>query len=447
MNERSREAALPGGFSTLEEADGIWQYAPTIRFFRFILRLFVYLRRLDRVHSTESPIRCSAAENFSLVQGGLTHRLAIRLRLADRTKSFPLREVLVAISITWLPLLILTLIEGSAYGHGIKISFLGDYSTNIRFLVTLPLLILAELWIDPHIREAVLHFVDSRLILPDQIPAYEEVLYRTIRLRDFWLPTIVVLLLAYGPSFWASGEILIRETSSWHYAPNVSDPKIGWAGLWFSFVSIPLYRLLLFRWVWLFIVWAVFLWRVTRLPLNCIPSHPDRAGGLGFLCHTALFFGIVIFATQASLAGAMANMLAYEGSTLPDLQFLIAGACILSIALTVAPLLMVSRKLFEVKQQGLFEYGTLGVAYADGFHRKWIRGERPSGEALLGSADIQSLADLGGSYEIVENMKVWLVDHEILLKLAVPALLPMLILIATATPADEILKALVHLLA
>lgn len=367
--------------------------------------------------------------------------------MANRTKAFVVREVLVAISITWLPMLILSLIEGTAYNPEIKISFLGDYSTNIRFLVTLPLLILAERWVDPHVREAVLHFLDSRLVLPEQIPAYEDLLYRTIRLRDFWIPTVLIILIAYVPSFWESGELLLRETSSWHYLPNSPNPSIGWAGLWFSFVSIPLYRLLLFRWAWLFIVWAVFLWKVTSLPLNCIPSHPDRAGGLGFLCHTALFFGIVTFSTQATLAGAMANMIAYEGRTISDLQFLIAGACILSIALTAAPLLMVSRKLFEVKQRGLFEYGTLGVTYADGFHRKWIHGEHSNDEALLGSADIQSLADLAGSYEIVENMKTGLIDHEVLLKLAVPALLPMLFLIATATPAEEILRALIHLLA
>jgi hypothetical protein len=32
-----------------------------------------------------------------------------------------------------------------------------------------------------------------------------------------------------------------------------------------------------------FFIWYRFLWQVSKIPLNLIPTHPDRAGGLGFL--------------------------------------------------------------------------------------------------------------------------------------------------------------------
>jgi hypothetical protein len=387
-------------------------------------------------------------ETFSLVKGGLIHGVRVRLKLATEGSRVVWREGTTAAALTWLPLLVLSLIEGVAFGHGIKIPFLGDYSTHTRFLITLPLLIAAESIIDPHIRESVRHFVSAGLVTRELIPAYGSVIRRTLRLRDSWVATLVLLLIAYGPSFWASGEIIsVGETSTWHYTQVGTGPRVGWAGLWFSFVSIPLYRLILFRWLWLLIIWTVFLWRTGRLRLNCVASHPDRAGGLGFLTHTELFLGLVTFAISSSLAGAFANQLFYEGKTVSDLKFLMAGACALAIVFTVAPLLVLTPRLFKVKQRGLFEYGSLGVEYVDRFNRKWIRGERSTEDKLLGSADIQSLADLGNSHEIVHEMKIVLIDHEILLQLAIPALLPMLVLIATATPAEEILKALLHLLA
>lgn len=391
--------------------------------------------------------KCAPAENFLLVRDGWIHELEVRLKLASLGPARLWREVLLAVIVVWAPLLILSLVEGVAYGGGLKIPFLRDYSTHIRLLISFPLLIASKALIDAHVREAVLHFVEARLVLPEHFPAFERTIQRTLRLRDSWVAGVVLILLAYGPAFSNTGELVgVSEASTWHFISS-SDGQLrtGLTGLWFSFVSVSLYRLLLARWIWLFIVWAIFLWRVTRLPLNCRPSHPDRSAGLGFLGHTALFFGIVAFATQTAMAGAFANMLAYEGKTISDLKFLILGTCVLTVAFTIAPLVVVSLKLFRVKQQGIFDYGKLGVTHAEGFDRKWIRGERAPGEDVVGSPDISSLADLKSGYEIIENMKIFLIDHELLLRLAMPAVLPMLVLIATAIPAEEILLTLLHL--
>jgi hypothetical protein len=80
------------------------------------------------------------------------------------------------------------------------------------------------------------------------------------------------------------------------------------------------------------------------------------------------------------------------------------------------------------------------------FEAKWIRGARPEQEPLLGTADIQSLADLRNSFSVVQDVKVVLINKEILLGLAIPAILPLFPVLVITTPMDEILQAVVKLL-
>lgn len=70
------------------------------------------------------------------------------------------------------------------------------------------------------------------------------------------------------------------------------------------------------------------------------------------------------------------------------------------LIILLAPLLVFSPKLLMTKRRGLLEYSALANEYTQSFDRKWIRKENPEGELLLGSADIQSLADLGNSFEL-----------------------------------------------
>lgn len=91
---------------------------------------------------------------------------------------------------------------------------------------------------------------------------------------------------------------------------------------------------------------------------------------------------------------------------------------------------------------GLREYGALATAYTGSFHHKWVQGDNPEQEKLLGTADIQSLADLSHSYEIIEQMKPIPIDPRTLLQLVILALLPMAALLLTVMPLKDVLKLL-----
>jgi hypothetical protein len=97
--------------------------------------------------------------------------------------------------------------------------------------------------------------------------------------------------------------------------------------------------------------------------------------------------------------------------------------------------------LFRTKHKGLVEYGTLAQRYVREFDCKWVRG-RASDEALLGSADVQSLADLANGFEVISGMRLVAVDRRTVLALALAIVLPMVPLIFTVFSPSEVIALL-----
>jgi hypothetical protein len=344
--------------------------------------------------------------------------------------------------------LLLSLLQGLAIGPYVRIPFLRDIAVNVRFFIGLPLLVIAEALIDPRLNHCVRHFVRSGLVDAANLPDFERTILKVIRLRDATLPSILLVVAAFAPSFWyKKTEMISYGITSWHGIPTPTGESLSLAGWWFGIISLPLFRLLLFRWIWLIFLWAVFLRDVSKLRLGCVAIHPDTAGGLEFLTHAQLVFGFIGFINSAVIAGAFGNAIAYEGATVNSLKFLIIAFCVLVIVVISAPLLAVTPLLIKIKKRGIFEYGSFGTAYSQAFERKWVSpGTHSTDETLLGSADIQSLADLYNSFSVVREMKVVLIDKKVLLGLAFPVLLPMIPLIVLATPADELVRAVLKLL-
>jgi hypothetical protein len=113
----------------------------------------------------------------------------------------------------------------------------------------------------------------------------------------------------------------------------------------------------------------------------------------------------------------------------------------------VGPVLVFVPKLLVLKQRGLMEYSTFANRYTQAFHRKWIEEIEPSKEPMLGSGDIQSLADLGNSFEIIRKMRIVPVELRDFLAMVLPGLIPALPLAATVMPVGDIIKGLLKLVA
>jgi hypothetical protein len=223
-----------------------------------------------------AQIRSSVAEHFSLTRGGPMHWLLVRLRNAGDDRRLVVRRALAVVLITWLPLLLFSLLQGSAWGREIKIPFLRDFAVNVRLLITVPILILAESGIDWRWHTLVLQFLRSELVNQETLPSFEAILKRTMDWRDRVLPEAVLAVVAFLPSiFFLKTELLMTGTSNWHSLGSGAESAAGW---WFNLVSTPIFRFLLLRWFWRMFLWASLLWSVSRINLFLVATHTDLAG-------------------------------------------------------------------------------------------------------------------------------------------------------------------------
>jgi hypothetical protein len=148
----------------------------------------------------------------------------------------------------------------------------------------------------------------------------------------------------------------------------------------------------------------------------------------------------------ALLAGLIANRIFYLGAALPDFKIEIAVLVIFLLCAVLGPLLAFAPQLAQAKRTGNREYGTLAQRYVREFDAKWLRGGAPADELLVGSSDIQSLADLGNSFEVVRTMRLAPVTKEAILQLAAATLVPVVPLALTMMPLEELLKRLLGIL-
>ncbi len=385
------------------------------------------------------------SQPFLLMEGGPFFNLQKRFGLIKEKSARIKRRALMAALITWLPLVVLAVVQQRALGH-VPVPFIRDFSTYTRFLLTVPLLILAENILGPRIADAALHFVTSGLVIEKDYERFDHFVGQGMHARDSVVAEVVIAVLAYCLSIFSFIKTAVH-VDTWYATQTDHGGVLTLAGWWMIGFCMPLLQFLMLRWLWRLFLWFQFLARVRSLNLQLFPTHPDEAGGLGFVGETQRFFGILLFAFSIAAAGVLANDIVYDKVPLKIFAPAIAAYAVLALIVVAAPLALFAGTLLKTKRHGLHEYGTLATQYTGSFHRKWIEGENPAGDALLGTGDIQSLADLGNSFSIIEKMKPIPIDPIGLLHLVVASLLPMVPLLLTVMPLGELLKLLFKLVA
>jgi hypothetical protein len=88
----------------------------------------------------------------------------------------------------------------------------------------------------------------------------------------------------------------------------------------------------------------------------------------------------------------------------------------------------------------------LAERYVREFDAKWLRGGAAADERLMGSADLQSLADLSNSFEVVRSMRIVPLTWDAIVQLIGAILLPLAPLLLTMIPVEELLDRVVGIL-
>lgn len=381
--------------------------------------------------------------DFSLVLGGPLFQLLRRAHLADDALMIVRQRVIVIALVAWLPLLVLSVIEGHSLGGTVAVPFLLDAEVHIRFLVAMPLLIAAEVVVHRRMRPLVQQFLERNLVPESAMMRFEATIASAFRLRNSALAEVLLIAFVYGVGIlivWR--QYMALDAPTWYGTPSVDGPKLSLAGIWYGYVSLPIFQFLLCRWYYRLFIWARFLWQVSRIELSLVPTHPDRVGGLGFLSNTVYALTVLAVAHGALLAGPLANRIFFTGAVLTQFKAEIAVVVVFLLCAILGPLLVFAPQLAQAKRKGLREYGTLAERYVREFDAKWLRGGAPADEAFVGNADIQSLADLGNSYEVVRTMRLAPITKEAILRLAAATLVPVAPLLLTMMPLEELLKVL-----
>jgi len=383
--------------------------------------------------------------DISLVLGGPLYQFFRKAKLSGPAGEMLWRRIVAVTMVAWLPLPILTLIGGQAL-HGIKVPFIYDVEAHVRFLIALPVLIAAEVMVHYRLKPGIQGFVAQRIIDPGDMPKFLDAVESARRLRNSNSLEFGLIVLVYVIGVWVWWNGVAVESASWFATPGDSRFSLTLAGYWYAFVSIPIFQFILLRWYARFFIWSRFLWRVSRLKLRLLATHPDRAAGLGFLGLSTYGFGPILFAQGALLAGLIASRVMYEGQDLLSFKMEAGAFVIAFVFLVFSPLFVFAPKLARARRRGLREYERLGARYVDEFHQKWVCGGAPKGEDILGTGDIQSLADLGNSYNVVRETRPVPFAWTDVVRLAVSAAAPLIPLALTVLSLRELVTKLVKII-
>jgi len=379
-------------------------------------------------------------QEFSLF-GGPLHRLGRRLALVHNGTN-TVRLGLALGLLAWGVLILLALLQG----FGNKVFSLAVIGVHVRLLAAIPLFFVCETWVVPRMAEFIRNIVCSGLVPETELPTLASDIRRVGRMKDSWLAEVLFLLLAFTLPLIETVANLPGRTGNWALILAQAGGRLTLINGWYLMFCLPLFRFLMLRWLWHLGLWWYFLWRVEKLKLHLIPTHSDGAAGLGYLEVVQEHFIPLVLAISAVLSASFAEGIFSGTMAFETLYSLIPMVLLLVAVLFIGPLVMFSRKLWVCRSTGLNEYMAMASRYVHAFDRKWIRDEQASGESQLGTADLQSLADLTNSVNAVRGMRWIPVGQRLMTGLAASVIVPLLPLFFLKYPVDQLAVRLFQML-
>lgn len=383
-----------------------------------------------------------------LAPGWPAIRLIQSIGVRRKKESQSLAQRIVAlVVVTWVPMFLFALLQGQALGPTPRESFLLDFAVYARLFVGLPILVASDVIVGARLRAAGLQFVRGDFIRPEDIPAFEQAVARLARLRESLMATLVIVGLAALGAWTLTIEAVNGVgTSGWRSVvlPHGHDLGYSLAALWNHLVAVPVVLFLLYRWLWRILIWTIFLLDVARLDLQLVPTHADKAGGLGFLEVAHESFGGLAFVMSAVISAGAAFRIVYEGANVTSFGFPLVILIAITQLLFLGPLIVFCPALARSRRTALSSYGALVDGYNRAFQKKWVEAT-PTDEHLLGSSDIQSLADLGNGFRFVSEMRITPFGRRSVVQLILAVVLPVIPLLLLVVPTTQIVGTLLKL--
>jgi len=187
-----------------------------------------------------------ATRPFLLVECGPLFELEARIGLIRKDAHQTARRAFLAALFAWFPLLVLSSLRGMAFGHKVLVPFLADFSAWSRFLLAIPLLVLAEIILGSRIANAAEQFVTSGVVDQKDYRQFDRIVEQGLRSRDSKAAEIVIAILAYLVAI-TGFKLTASNASTWYATQADGTESLTLAGWWLIGFSAPLLHFLLLR--------------------------------------------------------------------------------------------------------------------------------------------------------------------------------------------------------
>ncbi len=376
--------------------------------------------------------------DVSLIRGGPFYRMQEATGLIGPDRWNFGRRVTFAIAVGWVPLLLIT----ALFNRAALMPMLHDYRINVRMLVALPVLILGQMLMETRFRLIVEHIRKAHLLEGEELVKMDGIVAGLHRLRDSLLPEIAIIaVIAIRTVIVYRYQVAGTPWLSYEFGGRLHLTPAGWYAV---LVSASIFQFLLYLNVWKWLLWTYFTFRLSKLNLQLIPTHPDENGGLGFLGMTPMAFAPIAFAATLVIGATFRHEILHNGAHL--MSFKMPALALVAVIALVAlgPLIFFVPRLSAVRRKGILEYAILGQIHSREFHQKWVLDPTRSEADLLAAPEVSTMCDYGQSYDRIEKLNPFPTDKGALIMLALSVVIAALPTVMAEIPLAVILKDLLQ---
>jgi len=328
---------------------------------------------------------------------------------------------------TWMVIVGMAVIGGVAD----RLWSLSVIGAHARLLVAIPLFFACETWVDPRMTAWVRSIAVNGLVPADEHAALDTAVVRNARWRDLWWPEALCLLAA----------VLLQVAGARltpYGATGAADPvRRALAARMYFGIGLTVFQFLLFRWLWKLCLWSSFLWRVSRLNLRLLAGHPDGVGGLGSLQGIHQRFSPLVAAISFLQCASLVESLSTGATTVSMIDPWLAVVLAMDAIVFLGPLFVFTDKLWAGRTRGMSAYMAFATRYVAKFEQKWLT-DGAATEDMLGTPDLQSLADLTNSVNVVRGMRGVPIGRRTITQLTAAAVIPLTPLLLFKYPVADL---------
>jgi hypothetical protein len=398
---------------------------------------------------TPQEAQASASDNplelFSVIRDDFAYKVQRRLGLIPANGLGIARRALLWSMVTWLPIIGWALLSGRLTEHAADEPLLGHFGIHARFLVGVPLLIIAGGVVHSAMYRVLPQFIRAGIVPTEELHRLREIVSKIARLRGASTPWLIILGIVAARA--TVGDVLHQAHEiAWATTTVEATLSFGFGGWWFLYVGRPIYLTLLLAWVWRILLLFMLFRRIAGLHLSLVPTHPDRAGGLGFLAAIPGAFAPIMFAMTIVVAALFAHDVVYHGVQVKSLHVQMVSLVGILVLLFLSPMLAFTPALVRARRKALLDYGGLVCQHGRLVRERWIDKREITRDSVLEAPELGPVIDVAEMYGLVKAMRSIPLAQSSVAPLVLAAVVPMLGVLAIEIPLAELLKTVLRAL-